>query len=105
MICVEELSRRPTRFDEAEETRANASNLLETVAMNSHIEAKSQGVALKTHVVVGHPVQAIAEFAERGGYDVLVVGLVGHSALYNRVIGSTTDRLVEIAPCKVMVAR
>ena len=105
MICVEELPRRPARIDEVEETRADVSNRFETVAMNSYIEAKSQSVALKTHMVAGHPVPAIAEFAERGGYDVLIVGFMGHSALYNRMIGSTADRLVEIAPCKVMVAK
>ena len=105
MICVDELQRHPARIEEVEETRADASNLFDTVAINANIEAKSQGVALKTHVVVGHPVPAIAEFAERGGYDLLIVGFMGHSALYNRMIGSTTDRLVEIAPCKVMVAR
>jgi Kef-type K+ transport system membrane component KefB len=26
-------------------------------------------------------------------------------ALYNRLIGSTTDRLVELAPCKVLVVK
>ena len=105
MICVEELPRRAARIDEVEETRADVSNLFETVAMNSYIEAKSQGVALKTHMVAGHPVPTIAEFAERGGYDVLILGFMGHSALYNRMIGSTTDRLIEIASCKVMVAK
>jgi nucleotide-binding universal stress UspA family protein len=104
MICVEELPRHPARIEEVEETRADASSLFDTVAINANIEAKSQGVALKTHVVVGHQVPAIAEFVERGGYDLLIVGFMGHSALYNRMIGSTTDRLVEIAPCKVMVA-
>jgi nucleotide-binding universal stress UspA family protein len=34
----------------------------------------------------------------------VIVGFMGHSALYNRMIGSTTDRLVEIARCEVMVA-
>ncbi len=104
MICVEELPGHRARIEEVEETRADASSLFDTVTINANIEAKSQGVALKTHVVVGHPVPAIAEFAERGGYDLLIVGFMGHSALYNRMIGSTTDRLVEIAPCKVMVA-
>ena len=70
--CVEELPRRPARIDEVEETRADVSNLFETVAMNSYIEAKSQGVALKTHMVAGHPVPAIAEFAERGCRNDLV---------------------------------
>ena len=27
------------------------------------------------------------------------------SALYNRIIGSTTDRLVELAPCQVLVVK
>ena len=30
---------------------------------------------------------------------------MGHSALYNRVIGSTADRLVELAPCTVLVVK
>jgi nucleotide-binding universal stress UspA family protein len=34
-----------------------------------------------------------------------VIGYMGHSALYNRLIGSTTDRLVELAPCAVHVAK
>jgi nucleotide-binding universal stress UspA family protein len=35
----------------------------------------------------------------------LVIGYMGHSALYNRLIGSTTDRLVEVAPCQVLVVK
>ena len=35
----------------------------------------------------------------------VMVGFMGHSALYNRLIGSTTDRLVELAPCPVLVAK
>jgi len=30
---------------------------------------------------------------------------MGHSALYNRLIGSTTDRLVEHAPSAVLVVK
>ena len=63
------------------------------------------GRRLRVALVVGHPVSCIAEFVQRGGYDLLVVGYMGHSALYNRVIGSTTDRLVELAPCKVLVVK
>ena len=38
-------------------------------------------------------------------FDLLVVGYMGHSALYNRIIGSTTDRLVELAACHVLVVK
>ncbi len=30
---------------------------------------------------------------------------MGNSALYNRLIGSTTDRLVELVPCVVLVVK
>ena len=47
----------------------------------------------------------IVELVEREGFDLLLVGFMGHSAIYNRLIGSTTDRLVELAPCPVLVAK
>ena len=37
--------------------------------------------------------------------DLLVVGFMGHSQLYERVIGGTTDRLVRLAPCGVLVVK
>ena len=48
---------------------------------------------------------SIVEIIEREGFDLLVIGYMGHSALYNRLIGSTTDRLVELAPCHVLVVK
>jgi len=30
---------------------------------------------------------------------------MGHSQLYERIIGSTTDRLVRLAPCAVLVVK
>ena len=55
--------------------------------------------------VVGHPVSSIVDLVQRGGYDLLVVGFMGRSALYNRIIGGKTDRLVELAPCQVLVVK
>ena len=48
---------------------------------------------------------AICDFVQSERFDLLVVGYMGHSALYNRLIGSTTDRLVEHAPCNVLVIK
>jgi nucleotide-binding universal stress UspA family protein len=50
-------------------------------------------------------VPAIVDFIARDRFDLLVTGFMGHSAVYNRVIGSTTDRLVELAPCAVLVVK
>jgi nucleotide-binding universal stress UspA family protein len=45
------------------------------------------------------------DFAKQGGFRLLVVGFMGHSALYGRVIGSTVDRLVDLAPRPVLVLK
>ncbi len=105
MISVEELPRFPASMDEVREERRETGHLLRKAVEKARARAGERGVKLETHVVAGHAVPSIVEFIERGGYDLLVIGYMGHSALYNRLIGSTTDRLVELAPCKVLVVK
>lgn len=105
MICVEELPSFPASVDEVIEEKAEANHVFQAVTAQAEGQAQAVAVALTTHVVVGHAVKSITEFVEREGFDVLVVGYMGHSALYNRIIGSTTDRLVELAPCAVLVIK
>lgn len=68
--------------------------------------AKNHSVELTSHMILGRPVQAIVDFLRsQGGFDLLVVGFKGHSALYHRILGKTADRLVELAPCDVLVVK
>ena len=72
----------------------------------SEAEAKHQGVGLISHMVLGRPAAAIADFLRsKGGFDLLIVGFKGHSALYHRMLGKTADRLLELAPCAVLVVK
>ena len=105
MICVEELPRFPASIGEITEAQADAASVFEKVIASAATLAQAQGVAFESHVVAGHPAPSIVEFVQRGRYDLLVVGYMGHSALYNRIIGSTTHRLVELASCKVMIVK
>lgn len=105
MISVEELPRFPASVDEVIEEKAEANQVYEAVMSRAVAQAQASGVKLMPHVVVGHPVSSIAEFVEREGFGLLVIGYMGHTALYNRIIGSTTDRLVEHAPCNVLVVK
>jgi nucleotide-binding universal stress UspA family protein len=105
MVSVEELSQFPASIDEVVEEKDEANHRYEAVIARAKAQAQALGVALTAHVLVGHAVPAIVEFVERQGCDVLVVGFMGHSALYNRLIGSSTDRLVELAPCAVLVVK
>jgi nucleotide-binding universal stress UspA family protein len=105
MICVEELPRFPATIDEVEEERADLGGAFAKVVEAAKAKAATVGVPFAAHIVAGHPVSSIVEFVERRGYDLLVVGFMGHSALYNRVIGSVSDRLVDLARCAVMVVK
>lgn len=105
MISVEELPRFPTTVDEVIEERAEADHRFADVIRRARALAKAKRVRIETHVVPGHPVAGVVEFVHSQGIDLLVVGFMGHSQLYNRLIGSTTDRLVELVPCTVLVVK
>jgi nucleotide-binding universal stress UspA family protein len=105
MICVEELPRFPASIGEVVEAQLDAKGVFEKVVASAQALARSHGVAFDAHIVAGDPVRRVVEFAKSGGYDLLVVGFMGHAALYNRLVGSATLRLVEQAPCKVLVVK
>jgi nucleotide-binding universal stress UspA family protein len=105
MISVEELPRFAASVDELIEEKSEANHVYEAVMRRAAAQAQAQGVKLTPHVVIGHPVTTISDFVASVGFDLLVVGFMGHSALYNRLIGSTTDRLVEHAPTAVLVIK
>jgi nucleotide-binding universal stress UspA family protein len=105
MVCVEELPRFPASVDEVVEEEAEAKKIFDEVILSSRKQAQAAHVKLEAHVIPGHAVSSIVEFVERERFDLLVVGFMGHSALYNRLIGGTTDRLVELAPCQVLVVK
>jgi len=105
MVCVEELPRFPVTIDEVIEESTAAQKVFDDVILTARKQAKAAHVKLEAHVIAGHAVSSIVEFVERERFDVLVVGFMGHSALYNRLIGGTTDRLVALAPCQVLVVK
>ena len=105
MICVEETQWIPGSREEVIGDKEIADRKFAEVVAKSEAEAKHHRVKLISHILMGHPVPAIVDFIERDGFDLLVAGFMGHSALYNRVIGSTTDRLVELAPCTVLIVK
>jgi nucleotide-binding universal stress UspA family protein len=105
MVSIEELPQFPASVDEVVEEKTEANHFFAGVVARSKSQAQAAGVKLTAHVITGHAVAAIVEFVEREGADLLVIGYMGHSALYNRVIGSTTDRLVELAPSAVLVIK
>ena len=62
-------------------------------------------MAIEVHLVPGHPAQAVLGLIDRLHFDLLVIGFMGHTRLYEEIIGSTTERLVRLAPCSVLVIK
>ncbi|MDQ7030055.1 MAG: universal stress protein [Ardenticatenia bacterium] len=59
-----------------------------------------------TRVRVGHPAEEIVKEAEEGAYQLVVVGERQHHTLRTRfLLGATAERVVEHAPCPVVVAK
>jgi nucleotide-binding universal stress UspA family protein len=105
LVAVEELPRFPASIDEIEEERTEAERRFAPMLEEARLRARAAGVALHAHLLPGHVVATIVEFVREHHIDLLVVGFMGHSQLYDRIIGSTTDRLVRLAPCSVQVVK
>lgn len=65
---------------------------------------KGLGVAAKTIEAAGHIAGTIVDEADRGGFDLIVIGASGHHSI-ERFVGSTTTRVVSHAHCDVLVVR
>jgi len=105
MIIIEELPRFPGTIDEVEGEIEAADRRFAPVLSTSKGLAQRQGLNLHCHVLPGHAASTIVEFTKERGFDLLITGFGGHSALYNRIIGSTINRVVALAPCTVMVVK
>jgi nucleotide-binding universal stress UspA family protein len=105
MVTVEELPRFPASIDEIAEEKDEANHRFAPVIDAAKAEAKGAGAAIETHLVPGHVAEGVIGLIKQLGADLLVVGFMGHSQLYERIIGGTTDRLVRLAPCAVLVTK
>jgi nucleotide-binding universal stress UspA family protein len=105
MVTVEELPRFPASIDEIAEEKDEANHRLAPVIDAAKAEAKGAGATIETHLVPGHVVDGVIGLIKQLKADLLVVGFMGHSQLYERIIGGTTDRLVRLAPCAVLVVK
>ena len=105
MISVEELPDFPASIDEIIEIKDAENHKFHRVIESAQELAKANGVALDAEVVAGHAAASVVERVKAVKADLLVVGFMGHSALYERIIGGTSDRLVRLAPCPVLVVK
>jgi nucleotide-binding universal stress UspA family protein len=105
MVSVEEIDYMPEFIEEVREETGTAARRFHAVVQRARAMAEESQVKLHTHVVAGHPVRDVVKLAAELNVDLLVIGARGHSALYERMVGSRADRIMQLAPCPVLVVK
>jgi nucleotide-binding universal stress UspA family protein len=62
-------------------------------------------LSISTRIDEGNPADEILSEAERGQYDLIVVGATGARDLKHQMLGSVSSKIAWNAPCSVLIAR
>jgi nucleotide-binding universal stress UspA family protein len=90
----------PVTYSEPELVEACRARLAELIADQF---GGTGGVV--TDVFFGHPWSAICKYAEQSEIELIVVATHGRTGLRHVLIGSTAERIVQHAPCPVLVVK
>jgi nucleotide-binding universal stress UspA family protein len=105
MVSVEEIDYMPEFVEELREETGTAARRFHGVLQRARAMADASQVRLQTHVMAGHPVRDVVLLAADLKVGLLVIGATGHSALYERMVGSRADRIIQLAQCPVLVVK
>ena len=105
-ISVEEtLPHYAATVGEVVESKQEAANYFRKLVAEAQQVARTSGMTLHSHVMPGHEVETIVTFAKDHGFDLLVIGFMGHSKIFGRIWGSTSQNLTKLSPCTVLVVK
>jgi universal stress protein A len=68
-------------------------------------QIRANGLEVESILRVGNPYQEIVSVVKELGVDLIVIGSHGYSGLGRLVLGSTADRVLQYAPCPVLVVK
>jgi nucleotide-binding universal stress UspA family protein len=67
--------------------------------------SRKEGVPVETATPIGRPYDMIVETAGGRGVGLIVIGTYGRSGLSRMLMGSTTERVIGLAGCGVLVVK
>ncbi|MBI3770928.1 MAG: universal stress protein [Deltaproteobacteria bacterium] len=105
LVSIVELPKYPGAIDEIEDERRTAEEFYREMQRQAVERVTSAGLAVHADVRVGHPAQSLPAYAGEVKADLLALGHSGHSGIWGRVLGTTADKVVDLAPCSVLVVR
>jgi nucleotide-binding universal stress UspA family protein len=105
-ISVEEhLPHYAATVGEVIEAKQEAADYFRRVVTEAELAATAHGIRLTSHVLPGHEVATIVQFVKERDFDLLVIGFMGHSRVFERIWGGTSQNLTRLAPCPVLVMK
>ena len=105
-ICIEaHLPHYAATIGEVVEAKQEATDYFRQVTRDAELVAEAHGIRLTSHVLPGHEVETIVQFVKDRGFDVLVIGFMGHSRIFDHIWGGTSQNLTRLASCSVLVVK
>jgi len=105
-ICIEEhLPHYAATVGEVVEVKQEAADYFRRVTRDAELVAQTHGIRLTSHVLPGHEVKTIVQFVKDRSFDLLVIGFMGHSRVFDHIWGGTSQNLARLAPCSVLVVK
>ncbi len=100
-LIIEEVSKVHDRQELEEEIRKKAERSVNYVVKCAEIE----GLKATSMLLEGQPYDQIIRQAEALGVDMIVMGTTGRRGMDRILIGSVAERVIEYAPCPVLVVK
>jgi nucleotide-binding universal stress UspA family protein len=69
------------------------------------VVAEKQGLKVEAAVMEGDPASNILGYAEKGGFDMIVMGSRGLGKFRGMVLGSTSRKVLQNAKCPVLIVK
>jgi len=104
-LTIEELRTYSEIMDEVNEEKESINGEYKEIIAKASELAKAEGIEIIPHFAYGHEVKGFIELIKEAKFDLLVIGFMGHSRLYDRIWGGTSQNLTRLAPCTVMVVK
>ena len=100
-VILEEVSKIHERHGLEEEIRRKAERCLNYIVKS----AEKKGLKARSILVEGQPHDQIVRHAESLKADMIIMGSKGRRGMNRILIGSVAERVIEYAPCPVLVIR
>src|SRR6266702_2316926 len=92
-------------IEELDDEQRSSEKFFQDIQDEAVRQITGAGLVVHREIRPGHAAQALPHYAMEVGADLLVIGHSGHSAIWGRPLGTTADKVVDHAPCSVLVVR